>query len=207
MAKVKLGLNNLTVSEFILKVQFIISSMTGNGNFPTPEPPLADVQTNLDALIVLTEQAANRDKVKVALRKEQHKVVEGMCVQLAAYVQSASKGDLDKILSSGFEVIERGGPVGLLPAPQDLRVKSEQGFSGQLRLEWKRVHGASSYIVQQTTANPADPDSPWTDVGHPQKSKYTAEGLTPGTVYSFRVIAVGADGLGAASTAVSQMAV
>lgn len=109
--------------------------------------------------------------------------------------------------SSGFEVIGKSEPIGILPAAQNLRATIEQDFPGTIKLEWDTVHGASSYIVEQTMGDPANPATAWQEIAHPQKARYFVEGLTAGTNYWFRVIPVGATGLGGISLSALRMAV
>ena len=45
MAKVKLGLKGKSIQQKLTTGQNIITAMTGNANFPTPNPTLASLTT------------------------------------------------------------------------------------------------------------------------------------------------------------------
>ena len=47
MLRVRLNLKNLTVTEKIAKGRQIVTAMTNNASFPTPNPPLTEVTTAL----------------------------------------------------------------------------------------------------------------------------------------------------------------
>lgn len=61
MSKIKLNLRNLPVQEKIAKARTIITSLTGNANFPTPTPTptLAIVTSATDGLENVGGYAAN----------------------------------------------------------------------------------------------------------------------------------------------------
>ena len=71
---------------------------------------------------------------------------------LAAYVTGTCDADLVLLLSSGFESVKAPSPVGVLPAPENLRL-SLTGISGELYLRFDRVPNAANYSVQ-TAQNP-----------------------------------------------------
>ena len=50
MARIKLNLNRLTVTEKIAKGRQIVAAMTNNNRFASPSPPLTDVTTALEDL-------------------------------------------------------------------------------------------------------------------------------------------------------------
>ena len=50
MARVKLNLRNLSVTDKIAKGRQIVTAMTNNARFANPNPPLSDVTTVLDGL-------------------------------------------------------------------------------------------------------------------------------------------------------------
>ena len=204
--RIKLGFSNISVDGLLTKANQITTSMTGNVNFPTPTPAIADIETAVDELAAAASDALNRDKLKIVIRNEKKQALMNLLRILAFYVNSVNNTNRGIMESSGFDVISRGEPIGVLPQPQGLRVTTEEGFSGMLKLEWNAVHGASSYIAEMATSEPTNPATEWEEIGHPQKTRFFAEGLTPGANYWFRVIPVGAAGLGGVSSAIGRMA-
>jgi hypothetical protein len=120
-----------------------------------------------------------------------------LLTELGSYVQDECKGDEDKILSSGFEVARQGSPYGILPAPVGLLAKPGI-IIGTVLLQWKRLQGARSYVIQMNAADP-NVEASWEGQGTSTHSRFIAEGLTSGQVYWFRVRALGAAGEGGQS--------
>ncbi len=79
-----------------------------------------------------------------------------------------------------------------LPAPGDLRAEATNN-EGEIELRCKTVAGASSYEWQCRlhTGSP-----PWEAVKTGTTVKILVSNLTPGTVYAFRVRAIGSAGAG-----------
>ena len=50
MARVRLNLKNLSVTDKLAKGWQIVTAMTNNTNFPNPNPPLSEVTSFLDDL-------------------------------------------------------------------------------------------------------------------------------------------------------------
>ncbi|HEY0323744.1 MAG TPA: hypothetical protein VGC66_22520 [Pyrinomonadaceae bacterium] len=65
MAKVKLNLRELSVPEKIARAQQIVTALTGNTNFPTPQPALALVTNSINELdTAYAEAQAARQEAK-----------------------------------------------------------------------------------------------------------------------------------------------
>ena len=115
--------------------------------------------------------------------------VEVDLMALANALEGKTKGNADDIVEAGFSVTAEKQPVGELDTPARLTVKGN-ALEGSVRLRWKRVRGAASYIVQYAT----NANGPWTQAGVATRAAYTVAGLTSGTKYWFRVQALGASG-------------
>jgi hypothetical protein len=76
-------------------------------NFPTPKPSLTDFQASITAAqdaIVEADGKVNDARAAVAARRMAVDALLANVRLLAAYVESESGGETDKILSSGFDV-------------------------------------------------------------------------------------------------------
>jgi hypothetical protein len=195
MAKVKLGLSRLTEDEVLDLSQTIITSLTGNVNFPTPNPALVDVTATLTAANI-KKQAADLAHAEAEMKTTEKDAAMALLGdqlgQLAAYVDNASDGDAAIIESAGMSVRSSGSPVGLLPAPVNLLVL-DGGTTGKLNIRWKAVPKARSYKIRvaigETPAN-------WQDLDTCTKAAYSATGLVSGTKYWFIIAAVSSAGTG-----------
>jgi hypothetical protein len=198
MAKLKLGLSHLSVSSLLLKATNVVTSMTGNPDFPAPVPTLVVIDGKIAELTAAANEAANRDKVKVAIRNLRRSELKSLLVELASYIQTQSGGDEDKILSTGFEVVRRGEPVGPLSPPAALVARTGEDI-GTVSLLWYAVTGAHSYMVERNDTDPINEEL-WKPEGYTTSSHgYVSASLQTGHVYWYRVRAIGAAGVGAQS--------
>jgi hypothetical protein len=83
MAKARLNFRRLSVPEKIAKAKQIVTSLTGNPNFPNPSPPLATMTTGINDLegAYTTTQSAKQS------------------VKSAVTDQSAKEDRLDQLMS------------------------------------------------------------------------------------------------------------
>lgn len=205
MAKVKLKLNLKTDSELHEFALQHITAMTGNASFTTPDPPAADFLalvdgfgTALQGAIAAQQTAREKTSLKDAARAA---LVAGLTAR-GNYVDLKSGGQASVILSSGLPVRTPASPVGELPTPMGF-LATMGPLEGQVKLKWKKVRGAVSYIVQ---VSPQAMPRVWTQVMVSPTTSAMAMGLTPGQTYVFRVCAVGAAGQGPWSDESAKMA-
>lgn len=194
MARLKYGLSGLSASELLLKSIHIVEKMTGNANFPTPDPTIAAIETAQDELAQATQAALDGGKDRTATRDMKADTLRGLLQDVGDYVQATSKGDAAKILSSGFEIVQPGGPIGAMEQVNNL-VAATSGLMGAIDLGWEPVRGASDYIIEMSATDPND-QAQWTLLGYSSKASFHAEGLDSVKVYWFRVCALGTAGKG-----------
>jgi hypothetical protein len=182
--------NRYPDKEFNLKVDSIVTSMTGNEHFPTPSPTpvvLKECNDRFSAALVKMEDGNKQDTaIKNKIREEE----EGLIQQLALYVQATSGGDEAIIRSSGFEVNKKAAPVGQLAKPTNLKVKAAEN-KGSLLITWDPVEHASFYEFKYTDA-PSSSTSVWNTMTT-TKHKMLIADLTSGKQYAFKVAGAGAD--------------
>jgi hypothetical protein len=201
-----LKLSNKPVPFVVEKSESIVTAMTGNANYTTPSPSLATITTKTTALGTAFQNAINGGKNLKALVKIARKDLLLNLALLMYYVQHESGGDEVKILSSGFGVKSPRSPVGVLPAPQNVRV-AYNGNSGEAVVRWNGVPKRRSYIVQMSV-DPIGVDT-WENVpeGETGKISFPVTGLEPGKTYWFRVITYSTGGFSAPSDPAKIMAV
>ena len=197
--KVKLGLKGMSI---VVKAELgtrIVAAMTGNPNFVTPNPSLADITAAKAALLTAYNDALTKRQQSNAatdLQVEKEKNYERLLTLEALYVENASGGDELKIQSAGMSIRDPKSPVGPLPPPLALSAMAGNN-DGEIDLNWEPVKGANSYVIQMTT-DPNVPDS-WAPKANATESYAVILGLTSGTKYWFRVAGMGAAGQGAFS--------
>lgn len=133
MAKVKLNLRELSVPEKIARAQQIVTALTGNTNFPTPQPALAQVTASineLDTAYAEAQAARQEAKARTTILSQKEEATDRVLTQLAAYVESVSGGDEALIQSAAMDVRAPGTPAGTPPAPEALNA-SQGEHSGE----------------------------------------------------------------------------
>jgi hypothetical protein len=187
----------------ITDTQTILTAMTGNASYPTPNPTLAEVSTGLNDFITALANAADGGVTLTAVKNDKRAVLVGILRDLANYVQVTCSGDLTVLLSSGFPIQKpQRNPIGVLPAPVNLTFNLGS-LTGELDAVVPPVFGASVYNWRLTASN-----APTVVLQTAQTTggRTTFGGLTPGVVYVAQVNAVGAAGPSDWSQPVSKMA-
>ena len=204
MAKVKIGFSGLSVPEQIERAKSIVTKMTGNANYTTPSPSLAVVTAAVDALETAYNNSRNRVKVKVAAMYLRRKEMLFQIVQEAAYVQEASEGDEEKILSSGFE-LRSTNSIHPVVADMVTNVQLNDGsVSGKLKVQWDAASNAIIYIIEVSKSidfNDSDALR-----GITTKTQKEVGNLSPGLKYWIKVTALGREEIGSPSEPVSIIA-
>jgi hypothetical protein len=200
MAKVKLGFDRQNVLFQLERARFIVKSMTGNPDYPTSNPPLDDVSLVADALETAYQESRGRDKEKIALMRLRRKELLYLIVQLGAFVQQASAGDEEKIISSGFDVVKNATPFpGTAGKVNNLRL-TDGKISGKILAKWNKASDAVLYIIEFSD------NKDFTNSiikGYTTKIKKEIGVFTPGTKVWIRVYAVGRENAGTPSNIVS----
>ena len=192
MAKVKLGLKELSPDQKVDLANTIKTAMTGNANFTTPNPPLATIATlttNAQTKIALCNTTRALLDTQLSDRDAALAALSNGLTQEADYVQNVSGGDRTTIESAGMSVRDDGAPIGTPTQVLNL-VLTEGDFEGTLDAAWDRVRGASSFEIQ-ISVDPITPTS-WAFKQSASKSSATISGLTSGAKLWMHVRAIGA---------------
>ena len=202
MKQVKLGLWSMSIPYLIQFCSLVVQMMTGNLSFLTPNPTLLTITAAIKALQDAYEAALLGGKTLKATQRINRLALIGLMSTLGAYVQEASNGDEQTILSSGMGVKKQRSPLGLLGQVANLRLKKNDSV-GEASLLWNSLKGAKTYPVQ-TTQTP-EVASSWVDAGLSTKRSITITGLPSGAYTWFRVAGFNAAGLGQWSSPVQKM--
>ena len=191
MAKIRLNFSRLPVPQKVAKAQQIVAALTGNSNFPTPSPTLANITTaatELASAEAESQTARQTGKEKTTVRNQKEDSIDQLMTQLAAYVESVAGDNEQLILSAGMDM--RAQPVAATAPPDQPQglTPTAGDRDGEIDLSWDNVTGAKSYVIQQSP-DPAMPTT-WAHSAVSTKSTFTAEHLNSGTRYWFRVAAV-----------------
>ena len=179
-----------------MKAQDIVTHLTGNAAFTTPNPTLASVQTHIDtANTKFSAAVAAVTAARMAIQEKRAAllVVENDIQLLALYVGNVADGDEAKILSAGFDVRAPATPVGIPDAPIGLST-NPGNFPGQLTASWGGVAGAVIYEIQ--TSNDPNVTTSWATRGTSTRTNTVVENLPTGGQCWVRVRAISSAGPG-----------
>ena len=109
-------------------------------------------------------------------------------------MDTASGGDLAKILSAAFGVQADATPTTSMEKPYD--VYATMGDNpGEIDLSCHAVPKTKSYIIEMRQHSDTAAPGPWTQAKISGRSSATLTGLTSGTKYAFRIRALGPNDL------------
>jgi hypothetical protein len=106
MARVRLGLGKLSVTDKIARGRHIVTRLTNNAAFPNPHPPLTEVTTALDELEAASAQvqsAKSEVTTRVSAQDNAARKVDQVLARLGSYVESVAGSDDTLITAAGME--------------------------------------------------------------------------------------------------------
>ncbi len=190
---VKLGHSRVGFQALTDKTRTNITKLTGNAAFATPMPPLAALGTAADRLdSAVQAYEFSRSRLDKQERDIAFDELKGLRQDLGGYVQTVSNGDPELITSAGFEMVESRKPLGLLPAPIDVRA-TVRPYPGSLELRFGGVPGRLAYRTYICEGDPLD-EKNWRVLSVTGKVRVVVDGLESGKNYFFRVETLGAAG-------------
>ena len=193
--KALIGFGSMLDDQLLTAATTIIAAMTGNANFPTPNPPLVDIQLLLDDFSAKLAAARKRGSPEdTAIKDESIPALVSALQKLGYYVNSVADGQLSVLLSSGFPTNGPSTPSMTPPIVLNVRL-SDTNQSGQMRLDFaaqKKVL-VYEYCYRKVGA----PDEPWSDRLTTSSSRNNIIApLEVGQYYEVRVRAVNTKGAG-----------
>ena len=192
------ALPDAALAEFTTRV---ITGLTGNAAFPTPDVPLATLQAQLTKFDDALAMSALGGMAATAQKNIERAKLEELLRTEAFYVQLAMKNDLATLLTSGFEAAAGRSPSEPLAAPSILQIENSE--STRLALKVTPVPRARAYEVRKMNGTGG-----WEPAMIGTKSRrLEVDGLVPGSKYQFQVRAIGGStGTGPWSNPVEHMA-
>ena len=164
--------------------------MTGNPAFTNPAPPLDAISIQYKKYYKYFTDSINGSRLAIAKRKSGRRNLQTLLTQLAAYVTFIAAGDIEILMSSGFEMAKTPERVIIHHLG---RVTFKNGISsGEMISSIKAAKNVRNYMHQIIDHEP-DENSQWTSYSC-STCKFVFKGLTPGKKYWVRIIAAGSRG-------------
>ena len=187
--KVILDFIRFAIADKIAFYRTIISDLTDNDTFPTPDTPLTDAKAAVDALENSSIAAKDGSRTAISIMHDNEAKADAIFRTLAAYVDRKADGDETKILSSGFHISKQPTPI------QKAALTAYDGAnSGCVKLVAKAVDKAGAYIWQTAKDTLPETESQWVNLGTSTQSNFDISGLMVASKCYFRVAAITPDG-------------
>ena len=118
--RISTDFNRIKDAELLLKANTIIAAMTDNPNFPEPWPvQVPSLQVLRDAVAAFqtaVQDALTRDTTKILLRDKAWEYLIHQLLDLAPFVEMIAKGDVNMLMSSGFDLCKERTHTGCVEA-------------------------------------------------------------------------------------------
>ena len=120
--KLILDYNRLSDAALSLKAINVKNSLTGNADFPTTIPSLADFTLIQEGYDTALSKIISGDRIQIALKNQTRATLLATLRQLALDIDAQANGDRAKLLSSGFDLAAAGDSSTLIAAPAEFRI-------------------------------------------------------------------------------------
>lgn len=202
MAKVKIGLRGLNTVQKLQKARHIVQAAEAQDGEVRNNLPVNELDKAVEMLEKAAEMAEFGDKRAIAARQLCERNLEEAIRQMANAVEQVTRGDRKAIESMGYEVRSTNNRARPIDKPAELAAR-RLDTEGAIALKWKPVANSKSYLVQTCAKGP---NNDWQTSGFSTRSRCTIDALEPGKTYRFRVLAIGAKGIGPPSATIEIMA-
>jgi len=172
----------------IAKIAFYRNTLTRlrcNITFPNPDVSLTDAKAAVDTLETAYQASQDGSHTAVSAMHDAEDKADDLFRVLVAYVNRIANDNETEILSAGFHVSKQSGTI------QKPELDAQNGDnSGNVWLVARAVEKAGAYIWQFAKDVLPATDEEWITAGHSTQSYYQIKGLTVGSKYYFRVVAI-----------------
>jgi len=200
-AKVALGLSKKTVAALILFVRNIISKMTGNAYFTTPNPSLSAVTTAIDELEVAEE---NKKAQGIINRDNKQQVVHTLVNNLGLYVEAIANGNGAIIESAGMPVRKAPEPKTIPGVVRNIKAEDTTEVR-EVKVSHKGATGADNVYYTEYNMDENLSEKGWVTMPSTGKHYLVITGLDSGRRVFFRVRAKNTAGFGAYSSVATRI--
>ncbi len=196
MSNITILVAELTNLQKLFRGEDIITKGTGNSNVPGNGPALtafSAAQAAFQAAEAAMEAHRTAGATITATRDAALTVWMRDLTSLAAFTESATGGDPEKILSAGFGIKAPPSPPQPVGQVQNVRV-AFNGEPGKSVVRWKRDANADAYVIQ--CSQDPNGEGNWVYMATTPEPKFTGNGAIPGKPCWYRVAAVNRLGQG-----------
>ena len=187
MKKPKLDFYRAGIALKIQKARELVTHMTNNSNFSSPNPTLQTVTTAINALETAYEAALDGGKTLKSIMRRKLIILNDLISQLKDYISNVSAGDELKILSSGLQVKELKGRGKRKPSVKQGENPGEVICTGEAPKRGVRAGHEFQLCKDPIPADAHDAlANPWVEADISSQPKVTITNLTGGAKLWFR---------------------
>jgi len=203
--RVSFNAKYMTDADLIALGQSVSKGLTENAAFPNASADLALLNAALEKYPIAIGDAVDGGKKALAERDRQREELIGALRALAFYVETVSRGDMTRFLSSGFT-----SRAGTRSAPQPVYAPSlsvDHGSGGTLRVKFTGVDPkAWSHELEYAPIGADGVAGKWMSQAVTSvRSFIPVSGLTPGVMYALHARSLGRLGFSGWSDSVTKM--
>jgi hypothetical protein len=190
---VKAGFSKLKDSELVMRANTIISSLTDNEAYPTPNPALEIIQSSLDDFQHWLNTIPTGNRADTVMKNQSRSVLLDLLKRLGYHVNEVAEDFVD-LFSSGFPIANFPNRVNAeIPSIPRGLVLRDGKHSGKIRLDFNPVKEARLYLYRHGIS--VDGTTKW-EASLPSTSSRNnvIEGLSPGTEYLVQAKSVNSAG-------------
>lgn len=185
---VKLELFGRPDEDLAQMTRLHLQKMHNNPRFADPVPSQADLNGLLETFVQDcrdTRNAMTHVRMLVAQKLKSRRRLEQALNRRGNYVQLASHGDAEAILSTAFGVRRKRSAAAELDAPSDLQAVPGP-HQGSMILTWAKVKNAKQYRLEYGPV-----DGPFVELPLTGRRRKELQGLQVGVMHRFRLAAIG----------------
>jgi hypothetical protein len=179
----------LSIIQKIARIRLIITKMTGNPYFTSPNPTLAVVATATNNLEAAEIKAKTGGKEDTANMYDKEEILDQLVKQLSVYVESVANNNPATaetvILSSGFEIKSKGTREVLY------FTVVPTGNPGEVRLQ---IKAGNRVVYEFQISIDITNEANWHTFNIGTRSRIVKGELAPNTRYYFRARTLGSTG-------------
>lgn len=193
MSFIQKNYSNIAPLQLIRKTQILVEKLSSNRFFPNATHRIARLAAQKDILDNCIKKSGFGDKKAIAQSDKAYAKLLEMLSDLASYVEKASMGNPEILITSGFDILDDEKPTfGTTPYLHPLQLEHTLSEES-IQLFWNPIEGNHVYVVQMTTQNVNSAEPTWITVSVCSKSSVEITNLEKGITYNFRIKMVGSE--------------
>jgi len=144
----KRGFTREKTPQLLTTARRIVAALTGNADFPTPDPPLSQIEADVAALA--EAQSLYKGPARDAAIRAARATLETDLALLAGNLERTASRDMAKLSTTGFPLRKETSQTSEAPeAPTNLRLQIT-GITCEVRVLFKASKRAKGYQVQSS---------------------------------------------------------